>query len=164
MKTIVLTVLVVLLLLAEAGTSVWITGPRTAEAHCQVPCGIYDDSARIAGLNEDVTTIAKAVQKISELGGRHDAKDINQVTRWIATKEERASHIIQVISEYFLTQKVRPVARGTRGYDAYLTKLADHHAVMVAAMKTKQNVSEETVRALGGAIHRLSHHYEDHGH
>ena len=164
MKTIVLTAVVIILLVAEAITSVWVTGTRTAEAHCQVPCGIYDDSARIAGLNEDVKTIAKAVQKIAELGGRHDAKDINQVTRWITTKEEHASNIIKVVSEYFLTQKVKPVSPGAAGYEDYLKQLADHHAVMVLAMKTKQNVSLESVRALGGALHHLSHYYEDHGH
>ena len=164
MKTFVLAALVMILLVGEAVTSVWITGMRTAEAHCQVPCGIYDDSARIAGLNEDATTIAKAVRMIDQLGGKHEAKDINQVTRWVATKEEHASRVIKVVSEYFLTQKVKPVAPGAAGYDAYLKKLADHHAVMVAAMKTKQNVNEESVHALAGAIHHLAHHYEDHGH
>lgn len=164
MKTCVLAGLVIMLLVGgEALLSSWVTGARTVEAHCQVPCGIYDDSGRIARLNEDARTIAKAVQMIQQLGGAHDARAVNQVTRWITTKEEHASHIIAVVSEYFLTQKVKPVASGTDGYAAYLEKLADHHAVMVAAMKTKQNVSEDFAAALASAIHHLAHHYEEHG-
>lgn len=164
MKTFLLTALVIFLLVGEAVTSLWVTGTQTAEAHCQVPCGIYDDSARIASLNEDTATIAKAVRMIRKHAGAHEAKDVNQVTRWITTKEAHASNIIKVVSEYFLTQKVRPVPPGAGGYDAYLKKLADHHAVMVAAMKTKQTANEDAVRVLGGAVHHLAHHYEDHGH
>ena len=112
--------------------------PAPVQAHCQVPCGIYDDAARIARLKEDATTIAKALGQINDLSGQHAAQAFNQAARWVTTKEDHASHIIAVVSEYFLTQKVKPVAPGADGYDAYLKKLADHHAVMVAAMKTKQ--------------------------
>ncbi len=164
MKTFLLTSLVIVLLVGEAVTSLWITGTRTAEAHCQVPCGIYDDSARLARMNEDAATIAKAVRMIQQHAGAHGAQEVNQVTRWITTKDEHASNIIRVVSEYFLTQKVKPVAPGTEGHQAYLQKLADHHAVMVAAMKTKQTVSPQAVQALGAAIHTLAHHYEVHNH
>ena len=34
--------------------------PQTANAHCQVPCGIYDDSARVQSMLEDAATITKA--------------------------------------------------------------------------------------------------------
>ena len=36
-------------------------------AHCQVPCGIYDDDARFGSMLEDQTTIAKAITNIREL-------------------------------------------------------------------------------------------------
>ena len=45
-----------------------------ANAHCQVPCGIYDDHARIHQMLEDVATIAKAVTQIAELAGKTDAQ------------------------------------------------------------------------------------------
>jgi nickel superoxide dismutase len=130
-----------------------------ADAHCQVPCGIYDDHARIARLKEDTTTIAKAIDQINALAGQHEAKSLNQATRWIVTKEAHASHIIEVVSQYFLTQKVKPVAADAEGYEAYLKKLADHHAVMVAAMKTKQDANAATVTALNQAIDALAGHY-----
>jgi nickel superoxide dismutase len=138
---------------------IWATRVDEARAHCQVPCGIYDDHARIARLKEDAATIAKAISQITELAGQHDAKALNQATRWIVAKEDHASHIIEVVSQYFLTQKVKPVAPGADGYDAYLKKLADHHAVMVAAMKTKQDADPATVQTLNKAIDALAAHY-----
>jgi nickel superoxide dismutase len=129
------------------------------QAHCQVPCGIYDDAARITRLREDATTIEKCVQEITTLAGKHEALAVNQVARWVHTKEDHASHIITVVSEYFLTQKVKPADKGGEGYDKYLASLADHHAVMVAAMKTKQTVDAANVEALRKAIDALAKHY-----
>lgn len=140
--------------------AIWTLDARRADAHCQVPCGIYDDAARIKYLKEDATTIAKATANIVELSGKHDPQAFNQAARWVATKEDHASHIISVVSEYFLTQKVKPVAQGGDGHDAYLKSLADHHAVMVAAMKTKQQANPAAVTALEKAIDALAKHYE----
>lgn len=139
---------------------VWFTYQEKAEAHCQVPCGIYDDAARIKAMREDATTIDKAIAQIRELASKHDAQSLNQATRWIMTKENHASHIITVLSEYFLTQKVKPVAPGADGYDAYLKSLADHHAVLVAAMKTKQTTDPASAEALRKAIDALASHYQ----
>lgn len=133
---------------------------RRVDAHCQVPCGIYDDKARVAQLREDATTIEKATTNIIDLAGAHAAEGFNQAARWVTTKEDHASHIISVVAEYFLTQKIKPVAPGAEGYDAYLQKLADHHAVMSAAMKTKQHADVKYVAALRSAIDGLAKHYQ----
>ncbi len=138
----------------------WSMRVEQAQAHCQVPCGIYDDPARIARIYEDATTIAKAIKLINELAGRNDALSLNQATRWITTKETHASHVIEVVSQYFLTQKTKQVAPGTEGYESYLKRLADHHAVMVAAMKTKQNPDPAVAEALQHAIDALAKHYQ----
>ncbi len=133
--------------------------PERAEAHCQVPCGIYDDHARIEAMKEDVKTITKAVAQINDLAGKHGALAVNQTTRWVNTKEEHASHVIETVALYFLTQKVKPVSAGAAGYDGYLKKLADHHGVMRAAMKCKQTVDAASAEALGAAIDKLAKHY-----
>lgn len=150
----------ILVLMAISTALIWTTETETAEAHCQVPCGIYDDAARIKHMREDVTTIGKAMDNIKQLAGRHDPQAFNQAVRWVNTKEDHASHIISVVSEYFLTQKVKPVAPGGAGYDQYLKKLADHHAVMAAAMKTKQNTDRAFVDSLNKAIDALAVHYK----
>lgn len=130
-----------------------------AIAHCQVPCGIYDDHARVDAMREDATTIGKAITSLNDLAGQGDAQSLNQATRWIVTKEDHASRIIETVSVYFLTQKVKPVAMGADGYDDYLKSLADHHAVMAAAMKTKQQADAAAVEALNAAIEALAAHY-----
>ena len=130
--------------------------PRPADAHCQLPCGIYDDPARLTQMQEDVTTIAKASKLMNELAAKTDVQSRQQFTRWTMTKEKHAQQIIDTVSDYFLAQKIKPVAPGAEAYDAYLHTLADHHAVIVAAMKAKQKADPETAEALRDAVTALS--------
>ena len=132
---------------------------RTLQAHCQVPCGIYDDHGRIHVMLEDVTTITKAIVQINELSQQHNALSFNQATRWVSTKEQHASHIITTVAEYFLTQKVKAVPASDAGYQEYLQSLALHHRVMRAAMKTKQTVDAESAAALRAAVEELGKLY-----
>ena len=72
----------------------------TLHAHCQVPCGIYDDALRIVQIKEDVTTIWKAMKQINNLSKNgSDAQSMNQMVRWITTKEEHAKHIQAIVSD-----------------------------------------------------------------
>ena len=144
--------------LAVVATLAFLAVPLTASAHCQVPCGIYNDEARVESLREDARTIAKAVSQVHELAGKTDAQSLNQITRWVMNKEEHASHIIDVVANYFLAQRVKP----GDDVDSYTASLVDHHSVIVAAMKTKQNASQETVDALFRAIETLGEHYHSH--
>lgn len=124
-----------------------------ASAHCQVPCGIYDDHARVHAMLEDVATIDKAVAKITALAAKSDATSVNQRVRWINTKEIHATRIITTISEYFLTQKIkRPDPKDKRAWALYVAMLVDHHAVMKAAMKAKQTVDPAMVVKLRNAV------------
>ena len=134
--------------------------PAAVLAHCQVPCGIYDDAARVHRMFEDATTIEKAMGKIEALASADDALSANQLARWVATKEDHASNVIAIVAEYFLTQKVKPVAEGAEGREAYLAALADHHAVMRAAMKCKQTVDPGNVELLRQALKGMAAHYE----
>jgi len=147
----------VLCLMSLSAVVVWTTAPKAAQAHCQVPCGIYDDAARIAHLREDTATIAKAITQIEKLAGAHDAQDANQLIRWVTTKEDYASDIIEVMANYFLAQRVKP-ATGD-GHAEYLEKLEKHHAVIVAAMKVKQNANMAYVDALEAAIAGIAGYY-----
>ena len=65
------------MLLLAAGPSLY--------AHCQIPCGIYDDEARFTLMLEDVTTIEKAMKQITEIGGQ-DKPNWNQLVRWVGNK------------------------------------------------------------------------------
>ena len=79
----------------------------TVYAHCEVPCGIYGDKARIDALYEDVATVEKAMKQIVALSKKSDAQSVNQRVRWIQTKEEHAKKIQNTAWQYFMTQRVK---------------------------------------------------------
>merc|ERR1719245_893243 len=129
----------------------------TAYCHCQVPCGIYDDEGRIKTIKEDALTIRKATTNIQKLAGSNSAQDMNQLVRWVNTKEAHASDIITTVAEYFLTQKVKPVDdKDSKEYEEYLQILESHHRLMRAAMVCKQKADLD-------AVHDLDHILEDCG-
>ena len=127
--------------------------PR-AQAHCQVPCGIYDDHNRVHQMREDLTTIKKAVKQIKALAKKKDAQSKNQLTRWVVTKEQHAEKIIRTISDYFMAQKIKPGKKG------YKNKLVRHHKVMIAAMKCKQSVDDKAVANLGKALDAIAKYWK----
>ena len=132
-----------------------------ADAHCQIPCGIYHDHDRVKMMREDVETITKAVGQIRALSGKRDARSQNQLTRWIMTKEQHAERMIRVISDYFMAQKIKPAApNDRRGFASYQQRLTRHHAVMVAAMKCKQSASMTEVKALGRAVDAVAGYWK----
>ncbi len=126
----------------------------TVQAHCQVPCGIYDDTMRIHMMEEHVTTITKAMQQI-EAG-----QNANQTTRWVMTKEKHADEIIDLASNYFLAQRIK------EGMDHYETNLKALHQIIVYSMKCKQTTDAANAQKLAEAIHTLEHTYlgEEHKH
>ena len=127
---------------------------QLASAHCQVPCGVYGDPARFYQMLEDQTTIAKAIDQISDLAGNKDAKSANQLNRWVAAKEDHASKIQKIIAEYFLTQRIKPSS------EKYGALLKGAHSVMVAAMKCKQGADTQTADTLKSAIKSFQQVYE----
>ena len=48
----------------------------SAQAHCEIPCGIYDDELRMNLIIEHAGTIEKSMKSITEL---ESGKDINQL-------------------------------------------------------------------------------------
>ena len=129
---------------------------NTAYSHCQIPCGIYDDHARIKQMLEDSETIIKATKLIADLSGKADAQSQNQMIRWVTNKEKHAQNVISTISNYFLTQRVKSSQKD------YVERLKKHHAIIVAAMKAKQNADEKHAVALRKSIEYLAQYYPDH--
>lgn len=130
----------------------------TAYSHCQIPCGIYDDHARVKIMLEDAATAKKAASLIAELSGKKDPQSNNQLVRWVVNKEQHAQNIIATISDYFLTQRVKPNQKD------YTERLKKHHAVIVAAMKVKQNADAKYVNTLENKITELLPYYPEHKH
>ncbi|MCF6237362.1 MAG: superoxide dismutase, Ni [Candidatus Marinimicrobia bacterium] len=132
--------------------------PQTVQAHCQIPCGIYDDHARLQSMLENATTVEKSARLIGELAGKTDAQAQNQLIRWVMNKEDHAQQVISTISDYFLTQRVKPSQKD------YTERLEKHHAVILAAMQAKQNATVKYAKQLKQAIEALSEYYPEHKH
>jgi nickel superoxide dismutase len=143
----------VILLCVFAATGTDILLSENVFAHCQIPCGIYNDHARVEAMLEDVDTIEKSIQLITDLSGKTDAQSQNQLVRWVMNKEMHAQKIIATISDYFLTQRVKPDQKD------YAERLAAHHAVIVAAMKAKQNADMKFATSLRKRIEALASYY-----
>lgn len=107
---------------------------------------------------EDTATIAKATGLIAELAGKTDPQSHNQMVRWVMNKETHAQNIINTISDYYLTQRVKATQKD------YTERLVKHHTVIVAAMKAKQNASGEYAKELKAAIEALAPYYPEHKH
>jgi nickel superoxide dismutase len=116
-----------------------------ASAHCEIPCGIYDDQMRVALISEHITTIEKAMKKISDLSGEK-ASDFNQRARWVMNKENHANELQHIVTQYFMTQRIKP---DTKNYAEKLTVL---HKMLVQAMKCKQTTDLSHVSALRALV------------
>jgi nickel superoxide dismutase len=116
-----------------------------AGAHCQIPCGIYDDAARISEMEEHVTTIEKSMKEIvalSDAGG--DAQTGNQLIRWVMNKEAHADKLTEITTYYFLAQRIKASSPSEK----YTQELKLLHGIMVSAMKAKQTVDLKHVEEL----------------
>ena len=134
--------------------------PAPAPApHCQVPCGIYTDQLRFEMMLEDTKTIAKSIGQINEFAagagqGEMNGNSINQVCRWVTTKEEHATKIQEVMGAYFFAQRIKS------DHADYTGQLASAHRVIVAAMKCKQAANPDTADALKASILEFYKAYE----
>ena len=108
-------------------------------SHCQIPCGIYSDAAQIMQIKEDLSTIEKAMNEINYLSTKSDPQSLNQVNRWVATKENHAQNIQDIVSKYFLTQRIK------KSSDNYVKKITFLHELLISAMKCKQTLDRKNV-------------------
>jgi nickel superoxide dismutase len=135
------------------------TGGTLIRAHCQVPCGIYDDEARFGMLAEHVTTMEKAMKEIVSLSAQAPV-NYNQVVRWVMNKEKHAEEFSEILSYYFLAQRLKPVAADDKeGHAAYLAKLEMVHRLVVGAMKAKQTVDLAHIQELRDLLARFQNSY-----
>jgi nickel superoxide dismutase len=123
-----------------------------AAAHCEIPCGIYDDEARIAMLLEHVTTIEKSMNQIITIGKDKEHK-ANQLVRWVINKEKHASELQEIVTQYFMTQSIK---FDTKAYDK---KLALLHQMLVYAMKCKQSTDLDHTAKLTNVIQEFKQLY-----
>ena len=120
---------------------------RFAEAHCDIPCGIYDPiSAKIAA--QTVLKMAVRIEAV-ELPPK-DISTPNSMARYIAVKEEHAQLVKNELnilwSDYFKPE--------------HLEKYPDLHDLFWNANKlagsNKQNVSSDSAKSLVETVDKIA--------
>ena len=141
-------------LAATLGTAV------PAAAHCQIPCGIYDDENQVQVMEQDITTIEKSMNQINTLGTATPV-NFNQLVRWVMNKEEHAQKLQDSVTAYFMAQRIKPPADhgDEKAMNEYLHKLALLHAIQIHAMKAKQSTDLGEVATLRDLVRQFRKAY-----
>jgi nickel superoxide dismutase len=127
--------------------SLWLlAGMATiAAAHCEIPCGIYDDKTRITLMLEDIATIEKSMNSIIQLQAEKSI-NYNQLVRWIDNKEAHAAKLQDIVWQYFMTQRIKT---DTPNYERKIGLL---HQMLIYGMNCKQTTDLENVNKLRALV------------
>lgn len=131
---------------------------RKSFAHCEIPCGIYEDTIRIELIKEHITTIEKSMNMIIELS-KEEVINYNQLVRWITNKEEHAVKLQDIVSQYFLHQRIKPVGPDNEMYKKYIERLTLLHELLVYSMKAKQTTDLSYIDKLNKTINAFEKSY-----
>jgi nickel superoxide dismutase len=134
------------------GSAIMLFMINLAVAHCEIPCGIYGDEMRIQMILENITTIEKSMQQITSIE-QEKPLNSNQLVRWVMNKEKHADDLQEIVSQYFLTQRINPEAEN---YQALLSNL---HEMLVVSMKCKQTTDLTNVSKLRELVTELEKLY-----
>ncbi len=124
---------------------------KTAYAHCDIPCGVYETDTML----HSAETCKRMIQKISSLGEIDNIEKNNSFVRSVMNKEKHAQKVKKEIyilwSDYFKPE--------------HLEKYPDLHDKLWKAAKqastVKQTVSLEETEKLGEMVHEIAHLFAD---
>jgi len=124
-------------------------GVERAEAHCDIPCGIYDPHlAQVAAL-----TVIRMIDLMNDLSSAPQKDTLeyhNSMTRYILLKEEHAEllkrEIRVIFGDYFKKEHV----------DKYPELPTLVHKIMQLGSKARQTVSRETALELLSSVNRFA--------
>jgi nickel superoxide dismutase len=110
-------------------------------------------------LYEHFTTIEKAMNQAVELSKEGEV-NYNQLIRWTVTKEDHANEIQHVVTQYFITQRVKlPEATEGPEYEKYVKELTLLHQLIVFAMKAKQTTDVAWVEKMRDSLSKFEEVY-----
>jgi nickel superoxide dismutase len=114
---------------------------------------------RFTMIAEHIQTIEKAMQQTIQLS-KESPQNMNQTVRWIMNKEKHAEEIQHIISQYFLTQRIKsPDAEDKQATERYLQHLTICHEILVYAMKSKQTTDLNNVKMLKAKVEAFKKMY-----
>lgn len=107
-------------------------------AHCQMPCGIYNDQMVYDQINQFYLTVFKAVKNMEALKA-DSLEDRNKFVRWVITKDRLCDETAELITKFFLQQKIQPI-------DDNVDLLKSLHKLLFLLVAIKQNVDIKVVQ------------------
>lgn len=110
-------------------------------SHCQMPCGIYHDDMVYDQIDQYVETMVKAVTVLNDTKIGASTLDGNTFTRWVMNKENMSNETANLITGYFLQQKIKPDEEDT------VKRLVSAHKMLNLLMTIKQTSDIKYVKA-----------------
>lgn len=124
------------LLVGLCAIATWTTD---LSAHCQMPCGIYHDDMVYDQIDQFVETVYKGITVLNE-SKFSTVKEKNEFVRWVGQKEKCCNEAADLITIYFLQQKIKP------GEDDTVKRLVSAHNLLFLMVAIKQNTDLEYVK------------------
>ncbi len=109
------------------------------KAHCQMPCGIYHDDMVYDQLDQFVETVYKGISVMNE-SHFTTPKERNEFCRWVTEKENSCNEAANLITVYFLQQKIKPDEEDT------VKRLKSAHKLLFLLVGIKQNSDLDFVK------------------
>lgn len=112
--------------------------PSLLRSHCQMPCGIFYDGVVFDQVDQYIETMVKAINVLQNNEFK-TIQDRNTFVRWVIQKENNTNEIANLITTYFLQQKIKP------GQENTVDRLVSAHMLLSYLVQIKQSVNGEAV-------------------
>ena len=112
------------------------------EAHCQMPCGIYHDDMVFDLIDQYVETMIKAVSVMNQTKFE-TVRQRNEFVRWVIEKDKESNDVANLITSFFLQQKIKPGEADTA------KRLESAHKLLALLVSIKQNTDVKIVENFG---------------
>ena len=109
-------------------------------SHCQMPCGIYHDDMVFDQIDQYVETMVKAVTVMADTK-LDSTQNGNTFVRWVLNKENMSNETANLITTYFLQQKIKPDEEDT------VKRLVSAHKMLNLLMTIKQTADIKYIKA-----------------
>lgn len=107
-------------------------------AHCQMPCGIYHDDMVYDLIDQYVETMIKAVSVLNK-SKFETVRERNEFVRWVIEKEKESDKTADLLTTYFLQQKIKPAEDDTA------KRVESAHKLLALLVSIKQNADAKIV-------------------
>jgi nickel superoxide dismutase len=85
---------------------------------------------------------------------------MNQVVRWVNNKDAHADELSEIVTYYFMAQRIKIPAEGdAKAHEEYIKKLTLLHEMLVYSMKAKQTTDLANVEKLRSTLDKFHDAY-----